>query len=68
MEKLEWLMNYMNKKLEELAKEPLQDFSVVEKAFLRANAVLIKYDQELALLYSNEYVDITNSKIENYLA
>ncbi len=67
MEKLEWLMNYMNNKLEELAKEPLQDFSVVEKAFLRANAVLMKYDQELALLYSNEYVEIVNSKIEIYL-
>ena len=67
MEKLEWLMNYMNNKLEEFAKEPLQDFSVVERAFLRANAVLMKYDKELALLYSNEYVNIINFKIEDYL-
>ncbi len=67
MEKLEWLMNYMNNKLEELAKEPVQDFSVVERAFLRANAVLMKYDEELALLYSNKYVEIVNKKLEGYL-
>ena len=60
-------MNYMNNKLEELAKEPVQDFSVVERAFLRANAVLMKYDEELALLYSNKYVEIVNKKLEGYL-
>ncbi len=68
MEKLEWLMNYMGNKLEELATEEFQEFSVVERAFLRANTVLMKYDEELALLYSNEYVEIANSKIESYLA
>ena len=57
----------MNNKLEELAKEPLQEFSVVERAFLRANAVLMKYNQELALLYSNEYVNIMDFKIDDYL-
>lgn len=68
MDKLEWLQNYIIDKLEEYAMvEPETELSISERAFLRANAIMLKYDKRLASLYSNEYVEISNSKLEKFL-
>lgn len=65
MDKLEWLQNYIIDKLEEYAMvEPDTELSISERAFLRANAIMMKYDKGLASLYSNIYVTITDSKLE----
>ncbi len=63
MEKLEWLVQYMGRKLEEIEEQKYQpEISVSEKAFLRADMVLVKYNKDLALLYACKYAKILNSK------